>query len=581
MKKTALIGFLGVALVLSQALCRADSGDVSDASWPWANSVMAIAHGPWPMDYFTPPAGARRAPLPFEGTLLISGNGPAGVQVHRDDFDLARDPAYNVGTLPPVTLTLISDNGYLVPRRRGPVFVDHPYWEFLPEPGVAWREEGNSEWSRAVLPFSLKEKNQNCLHNGLISFRYGPEGAIGDLAWQVASETCAYLKFDAWGLTPAQLKPGVIQDAAAIKAAYRDEREARMPLRSLADLQVTYPGINMEALAPPAVADATVYGLVIDGVHYRSDCPTRTGAHPFCELVAVPSYSTAKSLFAGLAFLYMANRWPELESLTVPELVPECDLPDGRWQGVHLRNLVDMTSGNYDSAEFHADESDAKMQTFFLATTNSDKLSFSCEAWPHREPPGVQAVYHSTDDYLLGVALQRFLNHESGGALDLHSDILVEAVLGGISPGPLTRVSQRTSDDDAQPFVSYGLFFHPDDVARIGMGLQDDAYLAPLISKDDLEGLRFRDRSAMQEWKLSRGEGYFAGFWGFDVAPHAGCGQETWIPFMSGYGGIRWALLPDGSIYYFFTDGGHGSWMDAIIELNRVRSVCGNISPRG
>ena len=40
----------------------------------------------------------------------------------------------------------------------------------------------------------------------------------------------------------------------------------------------------------------------------------------------------------------------------VPELVPACDLPDQRWRDVRLRHLADMSTGNYASAEFHADD---------------------------------------------------------------------------------------------------------------------------------------------------------------------------------------------------------------------------------
>lgn len=537
-------------------------------------SAEGVAQGPWPSSAFTPPRDALAPARPFEGELVLSGGGPTGLRVHRDDFDLADNASFRVGEFPPVTLTLVSDGTHLVPRRRGPLSVEHPYWEFIPEPGRVWAESEDSDWSRAVMPFAFKESNQNCLHNGLLSFRYGSDGAVSNVSWQVASETCAYLKIDAWGMFPADYRPRTIPEAAALKAAYRKERSERLPVRSLADLKALHPDIDLDALAPPANDDATVYGVVLDGVHYRSDCPTRLGPHPFCALVAVPSYSTAKSLFAGLTFLHMVRRWPELETLTVTELVPECALPDGRWQAVRLRHLANMTTGNFASNAFHADEASTAMQTFFLAASNSEKLRFSCEAWPRKASPGAQAVYHSTDHYLLGVALQRFLDRETGGELDLHRDLFVDGVLAGLKPGPLVGETQRTYDEDAQPFVSHGLYFHADDVARIGQALQDDDYLASLINSSDLAGIRFRDRSGMQAWRLSRGEGYFAGFWGFDIAPHAGCEVPSWVPFMSGYGGIRWALPPGGAVYYFFSDGGHGSWMDAIIELSRVSPVC-------
>lgn len=537
--------------------------------------------GPWPTARFTPPGGAAPPPWPLEGTLSIDRGRPGGVDVHVDTFDLAEDPRWRIPELPPMQIQLVSDGHHVVPSQRGPRPANHPYWELLVEPGRAWTDPERPDRAVAVLPFALKEGNQNCLHYGLLRFTFGEDGHTERAQWQVASETCAYLKFDAWGETTVRFDANPVPGAGRLTAAYAEERAARLPVRPVAALLELEPALDLAALAPPKVDDATAWGLVLDGVHYRSDCPTRQGPHPFCELVALPSYSTAKSLFAGLAFLAMAKRWPEMEALEVPVLVPECDLPDGRWAGVRLRHLVDMTTGNYDSDVFHADEEASKMQAFFLATTNADKLRFACEAWPRQVEPGTKPVYHSTDDYLLGVALQRFLETRLGDGADLHRDVLVERILAPAEPGPLLDHTQRTYDEEGQPFVSYGLYFHPDDVARLGQYLQDDEALAPLLAPADLAGIRFRDRSAMQAWTLSRGEGYYAGFWGFDIAPHAGCDAPAWVPFMSGYGGIRWALPPGGAVYWFFTDGGHGSWMDALIELRDLISLCGDPASTG
>ena len=43
---------------------------------------------------------------------------------------------------------------------------------------------------------------------------------------------------------------------------------------------------------------------------------------------------------------------------------------------------------------------------------------------------------------------------------------------------------------------------------------------------------------------------------------------------MSGYGGIIWALLPNGLVYYHVNDGGHASWMDAVLESAKLTAIC-------
>jgi hypothetical protein len=58
----------------------------------------------------------------------------------------------------------------------------------------------------------------------------------------------------------------------------------------------------------------------------------------------------------------------------------------------------------------------------------------------------------------------------------------------------------------------------------------------------------------------------------------APCDSPLWIPFMSGYGGISIAMLPNGSVYYVFSDGAHFKWADAAIESHSIKPFCENNS---
>jgi hypothetical protein len=68
---------------------------------------------------------------------------------------------------------------------------------------------------------------------------------------------------------------------------------------------------------------------------------------------------------------------------------------------------------------------------------------------------------------------------------------------------------------------------------------------------------------------------YNNGFWSkvFDKNLF-GCKEDIWIPFMSGFGGITFALLPNGMSYYYFSDGYVYSWEDAVIAAHTMRSFC-------
>ena len=74
----------------------------------------------------------------------------------------------------------------------------------------------------------------------------------------------------------------------------------------------------------------------------------------------------------------------------------------------------------------------------------------------------------------------------------------------------------------------------------------------------------------------ARNLNYQNGFWAADAKAWIGCSQDTWVPFMSGFGGITVALLPNDTVYYAFTDSDVLEWADAAAESNKIRSYCVN-----
>jgi len=512
----------------------------------------------------------------FEGVLQFTmAADTSHIEVLKDSFEISADPALRVNVLPDFSFGLVQHGTALIPVLRGPQQTSHPYWEYIIEPGLVWQEDADGDWSRASLPFALKEKNQNCLHNGVLTFLFKNDGSISRLAYQVGSETCQYLHINLWGIGTARYIPKNPAGADAAIAAWQRESVNRLNVRPLHELAEKYPGFNPDKLLPPTAADdITVYGLIADGVHYRSNCPTRFGPYPYCDVIDLPSYSLAKSVFAGLAYMMMVKKWPEFEQLSISALVPECSLPDGRWDDVTPNDLVNMMTGNYTSAGFSTDEDSAEMSQFFLAESHADKIRFSCQAWPRQQLPATQLVYHTTDHYLLGTAMNAFLRQKEGTQVDIFRDLIDKRIFEPLLLSQTSRHTQRSYDEVAQPLTAYGLFFRPDDISLLANFLNSGARHAELFRQQDFASAMFKDTSGLKRWHYARGEAYSLGFWGFDVAPYLSCPTETWIPFMSGYGGIIFALLPNGVSYYYFTDGGHGPWKDAAVEINKISNYC-------
>jgi len=529
---------------------------------------------------FTAPGTATLPAQPFNGRLSLNADTALNnIETIVDTYGVGSDTRLSVTTLPPFSFEFVSDGPAIIPVKREPQRSEHPYWEIILEPGRAWTDGADIGWSRAALPFALKEKNQNCVHNGLMTFLYKQDGSVSRVAWQIASETCLYLKVNLWGIVEAGYKPGEVRQSKQVIAAYRKEIASRLPVKPLSALAADYPGLDPAEFQPSGMDDASVYGFVFNGVHYRSKCPTRYGPYPFCDVLDLPSYSLSKSIFAGLTYLLLNDRWPEFATTPVSSLVPECNLPDQRWDKVTPAHLVNMTTGNYDSSVFNADE-DTAMDTFFVSETNTDKLRFSCEAWPHKSPAGTQWVYHTTDTFLLGVAMNNFVKQKLGDDTDIHRDFFYPQLLEPLDLSPIMRWTQRTYDDASQPFTGYGLVFHNDDLARLLLALNGDGpsvkTMDKIMATTDFESTLFRSAGP---WLTPPVAGtqrlvYSHGFWGVDASQWIACSTVTWVPFMSGYGGIAAVLFPNGSVFYFFTDSNQHGFRNAAVEANKALNYC-------
>ena len=539
---------------------------------------------PQPVDYsaYAPDAGASAPTHEFRGVLRLRFRGTL------PHHTLHADPAYVDAADLASALTWPGDFAYefvqqgatLLPVRRGAIAGHHAWWELVLEPGRAWNETGDHGLTRAAIPFALQERNANCTHNGVLMFLFGDDGAVSRTAMQVTSETCLYLQVDLWGLLQTQYRPGTPAQGAAAVRAYRDELAARLPRRTLAQLHADHPQLDVAALAIGAPSASTVHGLVVDGVNYVSDCATRSGAYPYCDELDLPSYSLAKSLFAATALMRLQLQHPGAAAQSLAAHVPQCR--GAAWRGVRFIDALDMATGNYDSDRFEADELGAKSAGLFLPLGHRDKIRFACNAWAHHDPPGTRWVYHTSDTYLLGTALAHYLRSLPGRqADDLYRDLVYEQVYAPLGLSATTAVTRRTYDAVAQPFTGWGLTFKPGDIARLGRfyavdrgaidgkPLLDPALLDQALQRDP--GARGLPVAGFPDLR------YQHGFWARNVRTVLGCAHDTWVPFMSGFGGISVVLFPNGVVYYNFADDAQPAsfdWAASAREARKLGDYC-------
>jgi len=524
------------------------------------------------------PRASDRPSEPFEGRLQLVPDPAAGrTRGVLDSFGYLEDPALGISRLPEFSFEFVQSGDHLVPVRRGPQRGAHPHWEFILEPGQVWAEAGDGGWSRAALPFALQERNANCTHNGLLTFLFRSDGSISRVAYQVGSETCQYLQADLWGVLKAVYKPGSISGAETVVEDFRKDLAARLPVKPLSELAAAFPGVRTQDFDWFPPAEVSAVGFAIDGTHYRGGCGSRYGDYPFCEVLDLPSYSLAKSIFAGTAFMTLKQEYPEAVDLKVSDFVPECRNGD-RWNAVTLANLVDMSTGNYESLEHDVDEYASYETPFMAGDTHSAKISTACTLFPRKAVPGSTFAYHTSDTYIAGTLMNAWLRQQAGGApRDIHADLLVAKVFEPLGLSPVMRTTKRTYDSVAQPFAGYGLTLHTDDIVRLGLFLgRDGGAIAgqQVLHAGELSAALQRDPA---DPGLVAGDAtlrYNNGFWAYHTDLGGACEEAVWIPFMSGYGGISVVLMPNQSLFYVFSDHSRFEWLRAAMASNRIRPFC-------
>ncbi|NTW89225.1 MAG: hypothetical protein HGB26_08980, partial [Desulfobulbaceae bacterium] len=303
----------------------------------------------------------------------------------------------------------------------------------------------------------------------------------------------------------------------------------------------------------------TAYGLVINGINYVSDCVTRYGLYPFCDSMRLASYSTAKSAFAGIALMRLGQKFGKdlvSNSRIVDYIAPAEYLWFGKWNGADMttfKNTLDMATGHYYYASFETDEN-SYMNDFFLAENYDTTIHFAFK-FPAYSPPGQLWVYHSSDTFIVTRAMNNFLVAKSGAGQDIFNMLRDEVFKPlHLSAGAMT--SLRTDNSSVgKPFGGFGLFLTQDDIAKLGIFLNNlgGAYNGSQILEPDMlaDGLQKTGNHGYLTSATTATLFYNNSFWaeqrGPGSIPAYAC--AFWTPFMSGYGGITVALMPNGSTY--------------------------------
>jgi hypothetical protein len=518
-----------------------------------------IGTGPVLNALYAPSEQAGAAHHQLEGTLTVHefgmGSSPgswlSGAEMIFPGFSV---PFITVGNhLVPVERELLNSTGLA------------SAWRIILSPGRVWSESGDGDMSRASFPFVLASRTTSAAHNGLATFLFD-DTSVSGFRFQVVQEIVPWSQPDFWGQLSLKYVPGPVPRREEIAASLREELASRLPSRPWSDLSdLVDPGLLSSASGNVLPEFVSAAGAIVDGTFYLQPCRARYGSFPYCAEMRHGSFSVSKSMGAGIAMLRLAEKYGEdVFDLKIVDYVNVTATHDG-WRNVTFGDVLNMATGvgtygpdRDDPSQYLADDGGELFNAFTNALSAQEKLDVAFSYGNYDWGPGEVARYNSSQTFILSAAMQAFLQSREGPDADIWDTVLEEVFQPiGVAHAPIMRTIEPDGSRGL-PLFGWGMYPTVDDTAKIALllvnaGNHDGEQL--LHAGKIAEALRQTGYDGLPTGEIwAYGEGaYHMSFWSVPYVTTDG--RQLHVPYMSGFGGNRVLLHPNGVVTFRFSDG--------------------------
>jgi CubicO group peptidase (beta-lactamase class C family) len=532
----------------------AQDGDLS------LNTILSgQASGLVPNQLFMPGQDSSPAKADFIGTLSIKEK---EISTEPAEFKsreiLGKDPKI----FPGAKLSFFSVDGYLVPvsqdvLRYGATPEGKSFWDIIVQPGRIWSQEGDEGWNRAAFPFSLVHSIEGETHNGVALFLY-KDGQISGIRFQVVQQTAPYYVedyFTAWGSLEADYDPtppGEPEGLEQLSLTFKEANAAVIPLLPWSELEAKVGAEKLEGFDSSINPTEVVFdGLYFEDKLYFKTLSTPAGPLPYPDWQRFGVWSATKTLANGTSLLHLAQKYgPGIMDEKLTDYVPELKGIEG-WDEVTFGNCLSMTTamGTGTDAVAPNDINDGNIDEFYPnwyeAPTVAAKIAAQAQD-THRHPwkPGEHARYRDFDQFILGVAMDRYVKAQEGPQADIWTLMLKEVYEPiGVYYTPINRTLELKGP--GQPLMCYGYYPTISDMVRIAGLFQNDGKIGDqqLLNSELLADLKISAKKRGLPTSNEHQSYYHKTFW---QGEHKNAqGEVLYFPLMMGWGGNWVILYPD------------------------------------